>query len=115
MNLDKIKKNYLGPEETQERVKRALSLVLICCKPQNVILFGSAARGELTASSDIDMVVVLKECLDLKSLFKILSAKKAELPFDVDFFLVDENTFAEKSQIGGVFFDAFWEGKVLYP
>ena len=43
----------------RRRLDEALDRILEHCRPVEVILFGSAARGELQDSSDIDLLVVL--------------------------------------------------------
>ena len=43
------------------RLDEALDRVLEHCRPVEVILFGSAARGELQETSDIDLLVVLAD------------------------------------------------------
>ena len=45
----------------RRRLDEALDKVLECCRPVEVILFGSAARGELQSTSDIDLLVVLAD------------------------------------------------------
>jgi predicted nucleotidyltransferase len=114
MNIDKIRKNYLSQEDTNARVQQVLRLVLECCQPMQVVLFGSAARGELTASSDIDMVVVVEDACFVKALQKQLCANSGGLLFPVDFLVTDRETYQKKSQIGGVYFDAAHEGIILF-
>ena len=45
----------------RRRLDEALDRILEHCRPVEVILFGSAARGELQDSSDIDLLVVLAD------------------------------------------------------
>ena len=40
------------------RLDEALDRVLKVCRPVEVVLFGSTARGELRKNSDIDLLVV---------------------------------------------------------
>ncbi len=114
MNIDKIRKNYLSQEETNARVQQVLRLVLECCQPMQVVLFGSAARGELTASSDIDIVVVVEDSSLIKPFQKQLCASSGGLLFPVDILVADNQTYQKKSQIGGVYFDAAHEGVILF-
>jgi predicted nucleotidyltransferase len=114
MNIDKIRKNFLSQQETDHRAKQLLDAVLAVCRPVSVILFGSAARYELTPSSDLDVVVVFSSKPDLKSAQKQLYAQSGTLPFAVDFLLVDSETYDKKSLVGGALFDARAEGRVLW-
>lgn len=43
------------------RLDEALDRILQVCRPVEVVLFGSAARGELAENSDIDLLVVLAD------------------------------------------------------
>ncbi len=47
----------LDPEMIEEIVKRVTSAV----QPLRVILFGSAARGEMGAESDVDLLIVVPD------------------------------------------------------
>jgi len=44
-----------------EVIERLLQEIVRIAKPLKVILFGSAARGEMTEDSDIDVLVVIPE------------------------------------------------------
>ena len=44
-----------------ERLEAAVSLIVECLAPDQIILFGSAARGEMTRSSDLDLLVIQGE------------------------------------------------------
>lgn len=114
MNIDKIRKNFLSKQETDERTNLLLQMILSVCSPHQIIVFGSAARYELTTASDVDVVVVFSNLDDLKSAKKTLHASSGELKFPVDFILVDQQTYDVKSLIGGALFDARVEGRVLF-
>lgn len=51
---------------------------------QRVILFGSYARGEATAESDIDLIIELPEAVGLFRLAEIFDAIQAALDKNVD-------------------------------
>lgn len=51
---------------------------------QRVILFGSYARGEATAESDIDLIIELPEAVGLFRLAEIFDAIQAALGKNVD-------------------------------
>lgn len=114
MNIDKIRKQFLSKQETDERASLLLQLILGVCSPHRVIVFGSAARYELTSASDVDVVVVFSNLDELKAARKTLHAMSGALNFPVDFLLVDRLTYEVKSLIGGALFDARVEGRVLF-
>ncbi|NBX16368.1 MAG: nucleotidyltransferase domain-containing protein [Proteobacteria bacterium] len=115
MKIDKIRKNFLSVEETGLRVGQVLKLILENSSPVSIVLFGSAARNELTSSSDIDVVVIVGTVGQIKPTLKILTSKSGHLGFPVDFLVTSQSDYDKKSEIGGVFFDAKREGVILFP
>lgn len=85
--------------------------------PEKIILFGSAARGELVGESDIDLMVVVPEVAEDRAevtrAYRALGAVKGRPPVDVLVFshqdLEDWGTV-----IGHVINDALTEGRVIY-
>lgn len=114
VNIDKIRKKFLAPQQTDEMVAQLLEAILTACEPETVILFGSASRYQLTRSSDLDVVVIFSKEINLKLARKSLFEKSGQLPFPVDFIVIDKDTFDKKSAIGGALFDARTEGRVIY-
>jgi predicted nucleotidyltransferase len=96
---------------TKEIVKRVQHAV----KPDRIILFGSAAKGQMTRDSDIDLLVLkkairrpLRECVPI---YDALSGMG--YPFDV--VLMSTERFEEsKNVVGGIAYPAHKYGKVLY-
>ena len=65
-------------------LERLVEAVVRTADPERVILFGSAARGELTDDSDIDILVVKDQCQPLELAGDIQVALPAEMhPVDV--------------------------------
>ena len=99
----------LVPEDLLERV-------VAYFQPRRVMLFGSAARGEAGADSDIDLLVILDddappEKLTLKAGFEARRglARAAEV------FPVRESVFQRRRHIVGTLSEAASsEGKVVY-
>ncbi len=79
----------------------------------NIILFGSAARNEMTAFSDIDLIFVVATIDDIKPTRKALSKLSIQIDWPIDLLIIDKNNFEIKSAIGGVYFDAVHEGRNL--
>ena len=48
-------------EPDRELLAKAVAAVRRHCEPTRIVLFGSAARGELTDASDVDLLVVVPE------------------------------------------------------
>ncbi|MFB3880254.1 MAG: nucleotidyltransferase domain-containing protein [Armatimonadota bacterium] len=95
----------------EEIVRRVLSVAA----PDKIILFGSAATGNMTRDSDIDLLIVGPEPDDGRR----VSARIREVlrglgrPFDV--IVISAEWFEEsKGVIGGIAYPANKYGKVLY-
>jgi predicted nucleotidyltransferase len=95
----------------QEIVRRVLGVA----KPDRIILFGSAAAGQMTRDSDIDLLVLepapesrLKESLKIRRAL-------AELDYPFDVIVMRTERFEEtKRVIGGLAFPANKYGRVIY-
>jgi predicted nucleotidyltransferase len=101
----------LPPDLIDEVVRRVLTVV----QPDRIILFGSAAAGEMTPDSDVDLLVLRKtpgnarkESVQIRRALRDLG-----LPFDV--IVMDTELFQRtKEIIGGLAHPANESGKVIY-
>lgn len=94
-----------------EIVRRILSVA----QPDKIILFGSAATGNMTRDSDIDLLIVEPDTSDQRSEYvRIMhSLRGIQYPFDVLF--INTQWFEEsKNVIGGIAYPANKYGKVIY-
>ena len=83
--------------------------------PLQVILFGSYARGEATAHSDIDLLVVFAEIADKREKTITIREILADLPVAKDIVVTTPTEIAEYGNlIGRVLRPALQEGKVIY-
>ena len=95
----------------REIVRRLLGVT----RPDRIILFGSAATGQMTRDSDIDLLVVASapsNTLDERvRLYKAL--RGLGFPFDV--FIIGTERFEETKNIfGGIAYPANKYGRVIY-
>jgi len=95
----------------REIVRRLLGVT----RPDRIILFGSAATGQMTRDSDIDLLVVasaFSNTLDERvRLYKAL--RGLGFPFDV--FIIGTERFEETKNIfGGIAYPANKYGRVIY-
>ncbi|HWC14125.1 MAG TPA: nucleotidyltransferase domain-containing protein [Actinomycetota bacterium] len=85
--------------------------------PEKVILFGSAARGELTGDSDLDFIVVVSELSkqreEVTRAYRALRTVRGRPPVDV---LVYSHQDLEDwgDVIGHPINDALTEGRLIY-
>jgi predicted nucleotidyltransferase len=84
-------------------------------QPLRIVLFGSRARGEATASSDVDLLVVLPEVANKRHAAVEIRRILGDLPVCKDIVVTTPEEIASRGQvIGGVLRAALREGKVVY-
>lgn len=84
-------------------------------EPDKIILYGSAATGEMTRDSDIDLLVVAPETRNRHERTVQIREAIGDLPYAVDVLLMATARFeATKNLIGGVAYPAHRYGRVLY-
>lgn len=104
-------------EETIERKIKKVLRKLLSYKPQKVILFGGAARGELNDSGDIDFLMIKNTSLRFhereREVKRYLRGLCLNRPLDIVVYTPEE---FEKAKKEGRFFleQILKEGKVLY-
>ncbi len=105
----------IGQELIDEIVRRVLSVA----KPDKIILFGSAAAGDMTRDSDIDLLIVERE-LEWKAEVWLderlrIGGTLGDLGYSFDIKLIRAKWFEEsKEVIGGIAYPANKYGKVIY-
>lgn len=112
--LNKLLAEKLSLEEIKAVIDRAAEFVYKNIETGNVIIFGSAARLEMTTASDFDLAVIVRDESLVRPTRKKLTGLCAHLDgLPVDLVVYDEQTYAEKSQIGGLPFIIREEGLIL--
>jgi uncharacterized protein len=83
-------------------------------RPRQVVLFGSYSRGDETADSDVDLLVVMP--FTGRSVDKSVEIRlKTKPPFPVDLLVRTPEVVNERVAMGDCFFRGILrEGKVLY-
>lgn len=83
--------------------------------PEKIILFGSAVRGELSADSDVDILIIKKDTPfygadRIRQLSRLI-----ERNIPIDFLVYRPEEFEKRIEMGDPFLKAIVrEGKVLY-
>jgi len=99
----------------QKLINEIVNRVLAAVQAERVILFGSAASGEITRNSDIDLLVLDNTHGNTreKSVSLNLALRGMGYPFDI--IEMDSERFDEsKDVIGGIAYPANKYGKVIY-
>lgn len=103
-------------EVTEEKIQQVLNRILQASERRRVILFGSSARGAVTANSDADFLVVVPDGTEstLREAQRLHLAA-AEIPRPKDFVMVREGTLRRLANRWDlVYYHALREGRALY-
>ena len=74
---------------TDDQIREAVAILVREAQPERVILFGSYARGEATAGSDLDLLVVEKEARHRQAEMARLRRALSPLRIPVDVLVTD--------------------------
>ena len=99
----------------EQTIQEIVQRILTAAKPDKIILFGSAATGQMTRDSDVDLLIVEPDTSDQRNEYvRIIKALwDIRYPFDVLF--IDTRWFEEsKDIIDGIAYPANKYGKVIY-
>jgi predicted nucleotidyltransferase len=103
----------MGVDETL--VSEVVRRVLTVARPYRIILFGSAATGEMTQDSDIDLLVVEQEPANTRDRSIKIRRALGDVQYPVDVIVMSSERFEEtKDIIGGIAYPANKYGRVLY-
>jgi predicted nucleotidyltransferase len=98
-------------------IDKIVSIIVSAIDPEQIVLFGSHARGDSKNASDIDILVVKKNLKNANALtdniYMSFFDNKINIP--VDLILVDYDKFNDlKDEIGYIYKTINKEGKILY-
>ena len=104
-----------GTRVTDEAIREIVERIVRVCRPDRVILFGSAAVGTMTRDSDIDLVVLESDVTDARKEALRIRHALADLPSPFDVTVMTSERFDEtRGVIGGIAWPAARYGKVVY-
>lgn len=104
-----------NPIEFEAPLQEALSRILAVSSPNRIILFGSQARGEADAGSDIDLMVIEPTVQSPAQEAARLYRAVGWVGVGVDILVYSEPEFALRSTVPGtVLHQARTEGRVVY-
>jgi predicted nucleotidyltransferase len=114
MGIRRLLAKKINLNEAERLIARLRDhLIDIGLNCSQIILFGSAARGELTDQSDLDVLLIFPDQVSLKS-GKAVYYGKPFLEWSVDAVFVCADEFLQRAQVGGVCLIAYQQGRVLY-
>ncbi|MDI6785150.1 MAG: nucleotidyltransferase domain-containing protein [bacterium] len=100
-----------------DEAKLVVSKIVMYCKPQKIILFGSIARGAENFESDIDLLIIKKtnkrRPFRVKEVFEAIRGMERNYPLDPIVYTPDE--IEKRLKIGDYFVtETMTQGKVMY-
>ena len=99
----------------EEILEHIVDRLVELAHPDRVILFGSAATGNMTADSDLDLLVIERQVADTRRESIRLRAALEDVPFPIDVIVMSRQGFDDtKDVIGGIAYPAHRYGRVLY-
>jgi predicted nucleotidyltransferase len=98
-------------------IEKITSLIVSLASPDQIVLFGSYARGDNTEKSDVDLLIIKKELKNGREinnvLYRAFFENKITIP--VDLISLDYDKYIELSNETGYIYKTIKEqGKVLY-
>jgi len=96
---------------------KIISIIVSLAAPNQIVLFGSYARGDNTVNSDIDLLIIKKDLKNGRkisgSVYKAFLKNDIEIP--VDLLTIDYNRYiALSDEIGYIYRTIKREGKIIY-
>ena len=99
----------------QELISEIVSRILAVAGPDRILLFGSAATGEMTSDSDVDLLVLEPAPDNTREESVRVRGALRGLGFPFDVIVMRTERFEEtKNVIGGLAYPANKYGKVIY-
>ena len=94
-----------------EVIRRVFKVV----HPRRVVLFGSAARGEMELDSDLDLLVIVRGPVHRRSLAQEIYRNLHGIPLPVDVVVATEQDVEQYGdKVGTILRPALREGEVIY-
>ena len=99
----------------QALITEIVRRILAIARPDKIILFGSAATGNMTRDSDIDLLIVEPTPGDQRQESVRLRRQLSGLEYPFDVIVISTEWFEDsKNVIGGIAYPANKYGKVIY-
>ena len=99
----------------RDKIEQAVDLIVAAADPLKIILFGSAARGDMGPNSDLDMLVVIAPGQHRRRTAQRIYRDLVGLGFAVDLVVVTSDDLERfRDNPGVVIAAALEEGRELY-
>jgi uncharacterized protein len=100
---------------TDELIQDLVARLVEAVHPTRIILFGSAARGEMGPHSDVDLLVVVPDGVSQKDAWNNAYRGLRRFPIAKDLIVVNEGFLeAHRDDFGMVYREALREGQEIF-
>lgn len=101
--------------ETIRTLDDIIERIVVRFSPDRIILFGSYARGESTADSDFDLLIVMPVEGSRRNKANEIDLALADRTVPIDVIVVTPEQFEQqKNMIGTIVLEAVREGRIVY-
>ncbi len=101
--------------QLDKQINELVELIVDTVHPLRIILFGSAARGEMGKFSDVDVLVVMPEGTHRRHTAMHLYRQITEFPFAVDIIVATPGDLEKyKDTVGLIYRNVLRDGKEIY-
>ena len=98
-----------------EILNELVQKIVAAVHPVRIILFGSAARGDMGPNSDLDVLVVMPDGTDRRATFALAYQSLRRFPYPKDIVVATVGDLAAYGETQGlVYHQALKDGKELY-
>jgi predicted nucleotidyltransferase len=106
----------LTAQSDQEALGALVERIVEAVHPLRIILFGSAARGEMGPDSDVDFLVVMPEGTHRLDTAGFLHTRLHGIPLSVDILVATPSDLERyRDSVGLVYGTILNEGRDIYP
>jgi predicted nucleotidyltransferase len=98
-------------------IDKIIPIIVSLASPDQIILFGSYARGDNTEKSDVDLLITKRGLKNGREISGLIykAFLENDIGVSVDLLTIDYNRFIElKNEIGYIYKTINKEGKVIY-
>jgi predicted nucleotidyltransferase len=100
---------------TNEAIRIMVERITSLFNPDQIILFGTQARGDADVDSDIDLLVVMPSCENRKAITISIMKSLSDLPVSKDIVVTTSQELALRGKLANTVLNpALHEGRVLY-
>ncbi len=111
----KTAKPRVSKRPSRKLLAEVVRRVVEACEPESIVLFGSAARGEMTEHSDLDLLVIKGGKYRFDRVYESIRKSLSGIDFAVDLILATPETIERyRDSWCLVYYPALREGRTIY-